>query len=67
MAPWSTSRFQLVMVILKSWWLEQDDEEYAWQSWNLDWSIDSDDNMRMQERETFDFDHLVPTGNDLIS
>ncbi len=67
MAPWTASRFQLVMVILKRWWHEQDDEDNAWQSWYLDWSIDSDDNMRMRERETADFDYLQPSGSDLIS
>ena len=64
MAPWSASKFQLVMIILKRWWHEEV-EDNTWQSWYLDWSIDSDDNMHM--RETIDVDHLEPTDNDLIS
>ena len=65
MTPWPASKFQLVMVILKRWRHEKEEEDNAWQSWYLDWSIDSDDNMHM--RETIDSDHLEPTDNDLIS
>ena len=64
MAPWSASKFQLVMIILKRWWHEEE-EDNTWQSWYLEWSIDSDDNVHM--RETIDVDHLEPTDNDLIS
>jgi hypothetical protein len=64
MAPWSASKFQLVMIILKRWWHEEE-EDNTWQSWYLEWSIDSDDNVHM--RETIDVDHLEPTDNDLTS
>ena len=64
MTPWSASKFQLVMIILKRWW-HVEEEDNTWQSWYLEWSIDSDDNVHM--RETIDVDHLEPTDNDLIA
>jgi hypothetical protein len=68
MAPWTSSRFQLVMVILKKWWHEQEKEEHEWQSFYQDWEIDSDDNMIMRERDPFDFeDYLATIGSDSIT